>query len=244
MSKYSNLLNEQVKEALESYIIEHGLTAGDALPSERVLAENLGVNRLTVRAAIKRLRNEHRINTLHGKGNFIAPPKIMESTSKMESFTAGWSNDGYTPTSKLLAMDEREAPLSICYQLGISLGDKVIFLNRVRYLNGEPVALENTYLPSKLVPGILCHNFEKESLYAVLESEYNLRLMRQEETISICHMSKAQSRHLNAKEGDPAFLINGLSFDGDSPFEYCTTINPADRYALSSTMTPDTKSNQ
>lgn len=54
MSKYTNLLNEQMKESLESYIIEHALAPGDALPSERELAENLGVNRLTIRAALKR----------------------------------------------------------------------------------------------------------------------------------------------------------------------------------------------
>lgn len=42
MSKYTNLLNEQMKESLESYIIEHALAPGDALPSERELAENLG----------------------------------------------------------------------------------------------------------------------------------------------------------------------------------------------------------
>lgn len=239
MSKYTNLLNEQMKESLESYIIEHALAPGDALPSERELAENLGVNRLTIRAALKRLRNEHRIYTKHGKGNFVAAPKIIEGTSKMESFTSGWTDDGYTPSSKILTMDEREAPLSICYQLNLNLGERVFSLNRVRYLNGEPIALEHAYIPAKLVPDILLYNFEKESLYATLQTVYNLHLVRQEETISICHMNKTEARHLNAKEGDPAFLINGLSFDGNQPFEYCTTINPADRYVLLSKMKPE-----
>lgn len=234
MSKYTNLLSEQIKEALEAYIIEQGLNPGDALPSERTLAETLGANRLTVREALKRLRNEHQIYTRHGKGNFIAAPKIVEATHKLESFTSGWTGDGYTPSSKVLVMEECEAPLSICRKLGLALGEKVFSLRRIRCLNGEPIALEHAYIPVKLVPGILNYNFEKKSLYSVLKSMYNLCPVKQEETISICHMNKSEARHLNAAEGDPAFLINGTAFDAKQPFEYCTTINPADRYILTS----------
>jgi len=89
MSKYTNLLNEEVKESIEAYIIEHDLRPGDFLPSERELSDLLMVNRLTVRAALKRLRNEHHIITEHGKGNKIAPPKINEDTTHLLSFTDG-----------------------------------------------------------------------------------------------------------------------------------------------------------
>lgn len=157
----------------------------------------------------------------------------------MESFTSGWADDGYVPSSKVLTMDEREAPLSICHQLNLNLGEKVFSLNRIRYLNGDPIALEHAYIPSKLVPNILLYDFEKESLYAILQTIYGLRLAQQQETISICYMNKTEAKHLNAKEGDPAFLINGLSLDGNQPFEYCTTINPADRYVLSSKVEPE-----
>ncbi|RGW54668.1 GntR family transcriptional regulator [Dorea formicigenerans] len=239
MSKYTNLLNEQIKESLESYIIEQNLQPGDTLPSERKLAELLNANRLTVRTALKRLRNEHLIYTKQGKGTFIAPPKIIEGTSKLESFSSGWEKDGYIPTSKILEISEIEASLSICYRLQLNLGEKVFSLNRLRFLNNEPIALEHAYIPSKLVPGILKYNFETESLYSILESAYKLRLTRQEETISICHMRKNEARNLNKKEGDPAFFIKGISFNDDIPFEYCITINPADRYVLSSKMKPE-----
>ncbi len=234
MSKYTNLLSEQIKEALESYIIEQGLEPGDALPSERALAEKLGANRLTVREALKRLRNEHQIYTRHGKGNFISAPKIIEATHKLESFTSGWTADGYIPSGKVLLMEECEAPLSICRQLNLTLGEKVFSLKRVRCLNGEPIALEHAFIPAKLVPGIFHYNFERTSLYSILKTMYNLHPVKQEETISICHMNKSEARHLNAAEGEPAFLISSTAFDAKQAFEYCTTINPADRYILTS----------
>lgn len=52
-------------------------------------------------------------------------------------------------------------------------------------------------------------------------------------------MRKNEARNLNKKEGDPAFFIKGISFNDDIPFEYCITINPADRYVLSSKMKPE-----
>ena len=82
MSKYTNLLNEQMKESLESYIIEHALAPGDALPSERELAENLGVNRLTIRAALKRLRNEHRFIQSTERGILLQLPKSLKGQAK------------------------------------------------------------------------------------------------------------------------------------------------------------------
>ena len=113
MSKYANLLCENIKESIESYIIENNMKAGDLLPSERKLSELFGANRLTVRAALKFLRNEHIICTEHGKGNFIAPKKIVEDTTYFLSFSKGWAADGYKPSSRLLFFQTVDASLSV-----------------------------------------------------------------------------------------------------------------------------------
>ena len=60
-------------------------------------------------------------------------------------------------------------------RLQIQLGAEVVFIHRLRLLDGEPVANERAYLPHRLCLGILEHDFASESLYQVLSSRYNMK---------------------------------------------------------------------
>ncbi|MBS7009133.1 GntR family transcriptional regulator [Anaerostipes sp.] len=236
MSKYINLLNEEVKEKIEAYIIENGLKPYDSLPSERKLAEMFQVNRLTVRSALKRLRYEHHIVTRHGKGNFIAPPKIDDDTEKFCSFTDGWSADGFKTSSKVIFFDRKEASLSVSSHLGISLGEKVYCLGRVRYLEDEPFLVETSFIPEKYCPGLEQYNFAVQSLYDTLINIYHLNLKRIDETITITTLTNDESHYLKAEENDIGFCIKSTTYDEEKIIEYCITINRADRYMMVSTL--------
>lgn len=236
MSKYINLLSEEVKEKIEAYIIENDLKPFDPLPSERKLAETLQVNRLTVRSALKRLRYEHHIFTRHGKGNFIARPKIEDDSEKFCSFTDGWSADGFKTSSKVLSFDRREASLSVSSHLGITLGEQVYCLIRVRYLEDEPFLVETSFIPEKYCPGLERYNFAAESLYDTLIHTYELNLKRIDETITITTLTDEESHYLNAEENEIGFCIKSTTYDEEKIVEYCITINRADRYMMVSTL--------
>lgn len=64
-------LNEAVRDYVKRYIVEHGLTAGDALPPETQLAEELGVGRSSVREAVKALQSLGIIEVRHGEGLYV-----------------------------------------------------------------------------------------------------------------------------------------------------------------------------
>ncbi len=236
MSKYTNLLSEQIKEDIETYIIENELKPHDALPSERKLAETLDVNRLTLRAALKRLRNEHHIYTIHGKGNFVSPPKIEDDTHNFTSFTTGWSSDGYITSSKVVLFDLIESPLPVCTHLNLSLGEKVYQLRRIRFLNDEPILLETSYIPQKYCPGLEQYNFAVSSLYDTLSNNYHLNLKEIQESMSITALTKEESLYLNGQEEETAFFIKSTTFDNEKPIEYCITVSRAERYMMSSTL--------
>lgn len=239
MSKYINLLSEEVKEKIEAYIIENELKPYDPLPSERKLAETFNVNRLTIRSALKRLRYEHHIFTQHGRGNFIAPPKIDDDTEKFCSFTDGWSADGFRTSSKVISFDKKEASLSVSSHLGIALGEKVYCLGRVRYLEDEPFLLETSFIPEKYCPGLEQYNFAVQSLYDTLIHVYDLNLKRIDETITITSLTNEESRYLNAEENDIGFCIKSTAYNEEKVIEYCITINRADRYMMVSTLGND-----
>lgn len=64
-------LSDQVAEQLKWQILEGRYVPGDKLPSERVLAEELGVTRLTLREALKVTEAADFTATRHGSGTIV-----------------------------------------------------------------------------------------------------------------------------------------------------------------------------
>ena len=86
---------EQVLELIES------LDVGDAIPSERLLSIDLGVSRLTVRAALDELVREGRLTRRRGAGTFVAEPKVAKGMT-ITSFSDDMRQRGLTPGSRTL----------------------------------------------------------------------------------------------------------------------------------------------
>ena len=83
------------------------LGVGDAIPSERQLCADLGVSRLTVRAALDDLVRDGLLVRRHGSGTFVSEPKIAQELT-MTSFTEDMRRRGMVPGSRTL--DLRVAP--------------------------------------------------------------------------------------------------------------------------------------
>lgn len=72
-----------VAERIEKLIVDGVLKVGQALPSERRLTEKLGVSRTALREGMKLLRARGVIETLHGKGSFVANLAPQEQITPM-----------------------------------------------------------------------------------------------------------------------------------------------------------------
>jgi GntR family transcriptional regulator, transcriptional repressor for pyruvate dehydrogenase complex len=64
---------DRVFEQLRGRILSGQLDAGARLPNERELASALGVNRASVREAVKRLEFLELVDVVHGQGTFVRP---------------------------------------------------------------------------------------------------------------------------------------------------------------------------
>lgn len=76
---------EQIVAQIKAEVIEGRMTAGDALPSVRVLSKELKISALTVKKAYDNLEEEGLVVTVHGKGSFIAAANqelLMEERRK------------------------------------------------------------------------------------------------------------------------------------------------------------------
>lgn len=228
MAKYANLRYEKALDAIEEYIDVNEVKEGEGLPSERKIADSLGLSRGTVREALDALEREGKIYKIHGKGNFLAPKKYSIDISEMESFTNAERKLGNIPGSKVVAFQRVQAGAVIAKKLGILDNEEVYALSRVRLVNGSPAVLENAYIPVKYVPELEKYDFEKESLYHILRQEYNIEIFGQTLDIRLSNASEIEADFLKIEPKDLVFVEQGLAKDvtGFRVIEYSKNILP------------------
>ena len=141
----------QVRKQLLNAIQRGLFQAEDALPSERVLSDLIGISRVTARKAIDALANEGVIIRKHGSGNYIAP-LLEQPLSRLSSFTEELRQRGFKPTSRWLNREVARAQPEELLTFGLSPGAQVARLERVRLANDVPMAFESSVLPAAFVP--------------------------------------------------------------------------------------------
>ena len=223
-------LYTQVKELLRSRMA--GGDGGDAhaLPSERELAKELGVSRMTVRQALRELTDEGAVFTAPGRGTFRVIGKLTQPLGRLTSFTQDMVQRGMAPSSRLLAADETiDAHLAEVLQIPET--SPIARIRRLRLADGEPMALETTHLPLDLCPGILGLDLENRSLYEVLQTVYKLRLRSAEQSIESRLAEPGTAALLHVEAGSP-LLYNErrTQLDDGRTVEFARSWYRGDRY--------------
>jgi GntR family transcriptional regulator len=116
------------------------------LPTERELAEELAVSRLTVRRVLDGLEYEHRVYRIQGAGTFVSEPHISKSL-ELTSFSEDIPSRGMTPGSPVVKVEETSAGARWGQALSLSPADKVFHIARVRTADGQPMCLEDAISP-------------------------------------------------------------------------------------------------
>jgi len=141
----------QLAQSLATAIRDGVFHADEALPSERVLAEQLELSRVTARKAIDRLVEQGLIIRKRGSGNYIAP-KLEQPLTRLTSFSEELHQRGYTPSSKWLERIITAAVPDEQLSLGLSPGAKVARLERLRLADDVVMAYEVSVLPEHVLP--------------------------------------------------------------------------------------------
>jgi GntR family transcriptional regulator len=133
----------QLAHQLEKDIRAGTYRVDQALPSERVLSESLGVSRITARKAIDVLVEQGLVQRRHGSGNFIAP-RLEQPLSKLASFSEELRQRGYVPSSHWITLELAAATAVEREALGLARGARVARLERLRLADGVPMAFERS----------------------------------------------------------------------------------------------------
>lgn len=202
---------------------------GDRVPSERALADTLGINRMTVRKAIDRLVER---NVLERNGTSGTRVPLVQVTRPIEvqsglGITRIIRNAGGVPGSKLLHFGEEKASESIAQRLGIAAGAELIMFRRLRSVNDEPFCIETSYLPASRFAGLVAEDLVGgQSLYDLLRERYGVEASARDREIGVGTATDLEARLLLLQPGAPTLLLRLVARDGEGrPIEYMRSVN-------------------
>ncbi|OBF14655.1 GntR family transcriptional regulator [Mycobacterium sp. ACS4331] len=199
------------------------------VPSERELAEQHGVSRMTARQALSLLESEGVVYRNPPRGTFVAEPRVR---FHIGSFSEEVSRLGRHPDARLLWAEEQQPTPAVRSALQLSGDARVHVFHRLRTVDDVPFALETTYLPADLTPGILDEP-SSGSLWAVLRERFGITLTRSTAVLESIVLDELSSRQLGVRAGAAGTLLTRRTEDSAGRcVEYARDIYRADRAAF------------
>jgi GntR family transcriptional regulator len=214
-------------------LIESGVfQPGDAVPSERDLAQLTGYARVTVRNAIDALIRGGTLSRRHGSGTFVAS-RIEQPLSVLASFSTDIANRGERPGSVWLSKETTRPKPQETMALGLAPADMVVRLIRVRTADGEPLAIECAVVPAAILPSA---ELIGASLYTAL-AEHGAAPAHGVQRIHAGLATVEEARHLGVPAGSALLRIERRAFLANGkPVEFTVSAYRGDRYDFVATL--------
>ncbi|RHW35749.1 GntR family transcriptional regulator [Neobacillus notoginsengisoli] len=228
-SSLYSLVKKSISEKIQSGLYK----VGDKLPTEMELCAEYNVSRTTVRLALDQLALEGRIVKVQGSGTFVSKPKISQSLSTAgKGFVDQIIEQGYLPNIEILDLRVIPADKSLSKKLKIKENDPVNRLERIRYVNDEPMQYEIAFIPWHFAPGLINDAEDcKNSLFKLLQLKYNVKIKKTLEEIEPILADENVSKQLNISRSTPIFSLETITYnDNDDPIEYSEAVFRGDRY--------------
>jgi GntR family transcriptional regulator len=220
---------QRIQLAIRRRIDSGQLRPGDPVNSERDLAKMHEVSLMTARHALTSLEREGIVERRRGVGTFVSSPKIH--FNKLMSYTEQMAVRSLTAASKILFAKIIDNEPDAAARLSIAPSQKVIKLERLRHASDEPFALETCYLSEQDFPGLLEAPLGRDSLFATLERNYDVRLGYADEEIDATAADPRTSELLNVPRRDPLLRIRQVIYSTrGKPIIYVLGIYRSDRH--------------
>ena len=221
------------------------------LPPERALAERLSTSRNTVRRALDTLERQGVVRRVRGRagGAYLTavsaglpapervpeigrPHKVVRDLNRAVGLPQMLTAQGFNAGTHVISAALETPTSAVATALGLAEGEPVAAVLRIRFADGDTLSLERFYVAARRFPGLLNHRLD-QSMYALFESEYGVRLGGCQEAIEATLAPRNVAEALGVEEGVPLLKLTRLAWDGDgAPVEYSVDLFRADRTRL------------
>jgi GntR family transcriptional regulator len=204
-------LHEQISSWLRRQIQTGALPPDAQLPSENDLCERCGVSRVTVRRALQTLEADGLVYRRQGLGSFVCDRRLPHGLVRLTDFAQDLGRAGLEASSRVLHRATEACPVGVAERLGVEPESPVLRLDRLRLGDGEPLAMDRTWLApfhAQLLEG---HDLARDTIYGVLEREYGIPVLSGRYRITAAVADEELAATLQVRPGDPLLVIERTS---------------------------------
>ncbi len=208
--KSQNPLYQQLMLRLKNDIRAGIYPAGGRIPSEQQLCDTYNVSRVTVRKAILDLVQEGLLVRKQGKGTFVAVQRLQRDLRHITSFSEACAQRGQKAETRFISAQLTDASSEEAQLLGLTDGEQVFELIRLRMIDGEPVMLEVNRFPAAFA--YLKDEASEHSLYGCLQTHGIIPTSAQHD-ISLGYATPMAAKYLGTEPGNALLLLDELIHD-------------------------------
>lgn len=199
-------------------------------PTDAELTAEYGVSRHTVREAARRLQAEGLIDRGRGLGTFVRPKMIEQPLGTLYSLFRSVEEHGYTQRSVVRSLEERTDP-EAAKMLGRSADEPLVYLERLRLADEEPVFLDCSWMPAAIARPLLDVDFTHTALYLELSQRCGVRPDAGWERLAPAMPTAEQRALLGLRAHVPTLVIERLASENGLPVEWRHGLVRPDRFS-------------
>lgn len=210
-----------ISQSLERRILARELTPGDKLPTEFELSREFMVNRHTVRRALSDLQDKGIVESTQGRGSYVRRPSAPMQLQRRPRFSEHVRERGRIPRTETLKLTARAADAKVAAQLGLRLGEPIIYLERRRFIDDEPTGISQHHFSHDRFPTFIEMYRTRGSITQTLIDSGIPDYTRRRTAISARLPTAEEAEQLHIPRHVPLLVHRYLNIDGlGRPLEY------------------------
>ena len=203
----------------------------ERFPTDRELVDHYQLSRHTVRDAVRRLQDEGLLERERGRGTFVRATAIEQPLGALYSLFRSIEAQGYEQRSEVRALEERR-DTEAATTLGLAPDADLVYLERVRFADTTPIAVDCSWMPASIGRALLGVDFSHTALYEELARCCGVAPTSGWERIRPQLATTEQRRLLGIPVDQPVFAIERVTSHGEAPVEWRHSVVRGDLYAF------------
>lgn len=223
----------QIQTLLEQKILSGEWKAGERVLSENEISTRYEVSRVTARQAIEQLVAKNVLFRIPGKGTFVSEQELPYGFSTMMSFSRSLQLKGFAVETRVIDQGTIPAPEQVAGKLRLERDADVVFVRRLRIVDGIPAAIHASYFSARVYGKLLSADLSVESLLEAAERLGGVTMAYSQDSLRAVPASVADADLLSVSPGSSMMELEGVVYDEqNSPCRYTRGIYRGDLFRL------------